>query len=78
MGQVIAFPNRRRERHERLAGALSVVCAITYVLGFFLAGPMLAMFAIAFAFTAQPAAALASVAALALVCKLTAAAYARL
>jgi hypothetical protein len=78
VGQVIAFPNRRRERRERLSAALDVLCAITYVLGFFLAGPMLAMFAIAFAFTAQPVAALASVVALALVWKLTAAAYARL
>ena len=77
MGQVIAFPQRRRE-HERLAAALNVVCAVTYVLGFFIAGPMLGMFAVAFVFTAQPVAALVAVALLAVVWKLTAAAYARL
>jgi hypothetical protein len=51
---------------------------MTYVLGFFLAGPMLAMFAIAFVVSAQPVAALVSIALLAVVWKLTVAAYARL
>jgi hypothetical protein len=77
MGQVIAFP-QQRHTHERFTAALNALCAVTYVLGFFLAGPMLGMFAVAFVFTAQFAAALVSAAALALVWKLTAAAYARL
>jgi hypothetical protein len=77
MGQVIAFP-RQHPAHDRLAATLGVLCAVTYVLGFFIAGPMLGMFAVAFVFTAQPVAALVSVALLALVWKLTAAAYVRL
>jgi hypothetical protein len=77
MGQVIAFP-QQRHTHERLTAALNALCAVTYVLGFFIAGPMLGMFAVAFVFTAQFAAALLAVAALAVVWKLTAAAYARL
>jgi hypothetical protein len=75
MGQVIAFPKRRPARRS---AALDVLCAVTYVLGFFLAGPMLAVFALAFALTAQPLAALVCVATLATVVMLTRAAYARL
>jgi VIT1/CCC1 family predicted Fe2+/Mn2+ transporter len=78
MGQVIAFPQRHAQTHERLSAALNALCAITYVLGFFIAGPMLGMFAVAFVFTAQPVAALVSVAVLAIVLKLTRAAYTRL
>ena len=75
MGQVIAFPKRRPARR---AAALGVLCAVAYVLGFFLAGPMLVVFALALALTAQPVAALVCIAALAIVVKLTRAAYVRL
>jgi hypothetical protein len=76
MGQVIAFPKRRPVRQR--AAALDVLYAIAYVLGFFLAAPMLAVFALAFVVTAQPVAALVCVASLAIVVKLTRAAYTRL
>ena len=79
MGQVIRFPQQAETHaHERRDAAFNVACAMTYVLGFFLAGPMLAMFAIAFVVTAQPVAAVVSIALLAIVWKLTVAAYARL
>jgi len=58
MGQVISFPKQKRHSHERLAAALPTVYAVIYMLGFFIAGPMLVMFGFAFAFTAQPVAAL--------------------
>ena len=48
------------------------------MIGFFLAGPMLAMFTVGFVVTSQPVAAVVSLALLAIVWKLTAAAYARL
>jgi hypothetical protein len=77
--QVIAFPNRRSEpAPARAAAVLHAACVLTYIVGFFLALPMLAMFAFAFAFTAQAVAALACVAGLAGVAALTRAAYARL
>jgi hypothetical protein len=79
MGQVIRLPQQHASHpHERRLAALNVACATMYVIGFFLAGPMLAMFAIAFIVSAQPVAALVSVALLAIVWKLTVAAYARL
>jgi hypothetical protein len=79
MGQVIAFPRQqRREAHVRLSTAVNALCVMTYMLGFFIAAPMLAMFAIGFTFTARPVAALACAAALAIVCGLTRAAYTRL
>jgi hypothetical protein len=64
MGQVITFPKQRKPvvTHERLAATLKTFCAIVYMLGGFIAGPMLVMFGFAFAFTAQPIAALVCVA----------------
>jgi hypothetical protein len=65
MGQVISFPKQQRKpvvTHERLAATLKTFCAIVYMLGGFIAGPMLVMFGFAFAFTAQPIAALVCVA----------------
>jgi hypothetical protein len=76
MGQVISFPKRRRHvSRDRLLNAL---CVATYMLGFFIAAPMLGMFAIGFVFTGAPVAALVSAASLALVCKATRIAYTRL
>jgi hypothetical protein len=78
MGQVISFPKQKRHSHERLAAALNTLYAVTYMLGFFIAGPMLVMFGFAFAFTSQPAAALVCVALLLGDWAVTKAAYKRL
>jgi hypothetical protein len=80
MGQVIGLPRQQQatHAHERAAAAFALACGTMYVVGFFLAGPMLALFAIGFVFTGQPVAALISIALVAIVWKLTAAAYARL
>jgi hypothetical protein len=79
VGQVIRMPQQHgTHAHERRLAALNVACATMYVIGFFLAGPMLAMFAIGFIVTAQPVAAVVSIALVAIVWKLTVAAYARL
>jgi hypothetical protein len=75
MGQVIAFPKRRPARRS---AAVDALWAIAYVVGFFIAGPMLAVFALAFALTLQLFAALVCAASLAIVVQLTRAAYARL
>jgi hypothetical protein len=78
MGQVISFPKQQRHSHERLDAALKGLYAITYMLGFFIAGPMLVMFGFAFAFSAQPVAALVCVGLLLVDWALTKAAYTRL
>ena len=78
MGQVITFPKQQRHSHERLAAALNTFYAIVYMLGFFIAGPMLIMFGFGFAFTAQPVAALACVGLLLVVWVATRAAYTRI
>ena len=78
MGQVISFPTQRRRPRVSRAQLLNALCVATYMLGFFIAGPMLGMFAVGFAFTAAPLAALACAAGLALVCVTTRAAYRRL
>ena len=78
MGQVISFPKQRREPRISRAQLLNALCIATYMLGFFIAAPMLGMFTIGFAFTGAPVAALACAAGLALVCKLTRLAYIRL
>ena len=58
MGQVVYFPKHKHHPHDRLAATLKALYAVTYVLGFFLVGPCLALFGFAFAFGAQPVAAL--------------------
>jgi hypothetical protein len=78
MGQVIAFPKQQRHSHERVAAALNAFYAIVYLLGFFIAGPMLIMLGFGFAFTAQPVAAVVCVAGLLAVWAATRAAYAKL
>jgi hypothetical protein len=81
MGRVIAFPKRPRTEivaPERSAAILAAVCAWTYVLGFFLAAPMLGLFTIAFVFTAKPLAALLAALAFAAVWRVTVAAYRRI
>jgi hypothetical protein len=50
MAQVISLQQHKRHPHERLATAMNALCAVAYVLGFFVAGPILLMFGFAFAF----------------------------
>jgi uncharacterized membrane protein YphA (DoxX/SURF4 family) len=78
MGQVISFPKQQRHPHARLAAVLPTLYAVVYMLGFFIAGPMLVMFGFAFAFTSQPLAALVCVALLIGDWAATKAAYTRL
>lgn len=83
MGQVIAFPaESKRERSEaspdRRAAFVTGLCALTFLMGFFIAGPMLAMFAFSYTTTAHPLQALFCVAGLLVVWPITRFAYKRL
>ena len=53
------------------------LCALTFLLGFFIAGPMLAIYAFGFAITAHPGSSISCVAGLLVVWALTRAAYKR-
>jgi hypothetical protein len=75
MGQVIAFPKQKK---QRLAGTLTTLYTLVYLLGFFIAGPTLIVFGFAFALGAQPVAALLCVGALLVDWAVTKAAYIRL
>jgi len=80
MGQVIAFPKRSKvaltqdRRHALITG----LCALTYLLGFFIAGPVLAIYAFGFATTSHPMSAVLCVAGLLAVWAATRAAYKRI
>ena len=82
MGQVIAFPKQREERTvvtaERRDAAVTGLCALTFLLGFFIAGPVLAIYAFGYATTSHPLSALTCVAGLGVVWALTRVAYKRL
>ena len=78
MGQVIAFPKQKRHSHERLAAALKTLYMLVYLFGFFIVGPTLIIFGFAFAFGAQPVAALLCVGAVLADWAVTKAAYTRL
>jgi hypothetical protein len=83
MGQVITFPAKRTETHsvltaERRAALVTGLCAITYLMGFFIAGPMLAIYAFGFATTAHPASAISCVVGLLAVWPITRFAYKRI
>jgi hypothetical protein len=83
MGQVIAFPAERKAAHsvltaERRAALITGICAITFLMGFFIAGPMLAIYAFGFATTSHPASALTCVAGLLAVWPITRFAYKRI
>jgi hypothetical protein len=82
MGQVIAFPNKREERAvvtaERRDAFITGLCALTFLLGFFIAGPVLAIYAFGFATTSHPLSAFTCVAGLGVVWALTRVAYKRL
>ena len=83
MGQVIAFPEKRSAKPavvsaDRQAAFITGLCAITYLLGFFIAGPMLAIYAFGFATTSHPVCALTCVAGLLAVWPITRFAYKRI
>jgi hypothetical protein len=83
MGQVIAFPADHKEpvavvKAERHAAFFTGLCAVTFLLGFFLAGPSLALYAFGYATTSHPGSAITCVAGLLVVWPLTRAAYKRL
>jgi len=82
MGQVIAFPGKREKKlvatDERRAAVITGLCALTFLMGFFIAGPMLALFAFSYTSTAHPLQALFCVAGLLVVWPITRFAYKRL
>ena len=83
MGQVIAFPGQRKETtsvvtHERREAFITGVSVLTFLLGFFIAGPVLALYAFGYATTSHPLSALTCVAGLGAVWALTRVAYKRL
>jgi hypothetical protein len=83
MGQVISLPTQRKERTgvitaERRAAFITGLSALTFLLGFFIAGPVLAIYAFGYATTAHPGSAITCVAGLLVVWALTRAAYKRL
>ena len=81
MGQVIAFPGQREEKvvsDDRRAAVITGLCALTFLMGFFIAGPMLALFAFSYTSTAHPLQALFCVAGLLVVWPITRFAYKRL
>ena len=80
MGQVVRLPRERSETvsADRREALVTGLCALTYMLGFFIAGPMLAIYTFGYAATSQPLSAVTSVAGLAVVWVMTRAAYKRL
>ena len=83
MGQVISLPTQRQEpapgiRSDRRAAFITGLSALTFLLGFFIAGPMLAIYAFGFATTAHPGSSITCVAGLIVVWAITRVAYKRL
>ena len=83
MGQVISFPTQRKEAApvitpERRAAFITGLSALTFLLGFFIAGPMLAIYAFGFATTSHPGSSITCVAGLIAVWAITRVAYKRL
>ena len=68
-------PRKREEQavvtDERRAAFITGLCALTFLLGFFIAGPMLALFAFSYTTTAHPLPALSCVAGLLVVWAIT-------
>jgi hypothetical protein len=83
MGQVISLPTQRQEKApvvtaERRAAFITGLSALTFLLGFFIAGPMLAIYAFGFATTSHPGSSVTCIAGLLVVWAITRAAYKRL
>jgi hypothetical protein len=76
MGQVIAFPQREQQvTEDRRHAFITGLCALTFLLGFFIIGPSLALFAFGFVTTSHFASAVACIAGLAVTWALTRVAY---
>jgi hypothetical protein len=54
MGQLIALPRQRSVEHPHRRAAAQLVYGLAYVLGFFLAGPVLALAAVGGVFAGEP------------------------
>ena len=79
MGQVIAFPAKREEKkgltEDRRHALVTGLSALTFLLGFFIIGPSLAIYAFSFTTTSHIGSAAMCVAGLAVTWALTRAAY---
>ena len=79
MGQVIAFPAKREEQpaltQERRHALVTGLSALTFLLGFFIVGPSLAIYACGYASTSHLGSAVACVAGLAVTWAITRIAY---
>lgn len=76
MGQVIAFPQRRRA--QRLESLRKLALQLGYLLGFFLLVPMAGLMAIKYLAVSQPVGAVACLGLMVVVARLTLAAYRRI
>jgi hypothetical protein len=80
MGQVINFPGKPAAKagklsEERRHALITGLAALTFLLGFFIVGPSLALFAFGFASTAHIGSAVSCLAGLAITWAITRAAY---
>jgi hypothetical protein len=78
MGQVIAFPHQRRRRRERTDAAVTVLCQLGYLLGFFLVIPGTALMALKYVAVTQPVGIAACLGLMVVAVRLTLAAYRRI
>jgi hypothetical protein len=79
MGQVIAFPQRRRRiTPQRMAAARTTLLQLVYLVGFFLLVPMTALMALKYAAITEPVGAVASLGLMLAIARLTHAAYRRI
>jgi len=80
MGQVIAFPDKRQSKkvvltQDRRHALITGLCALTFLLGFFIIGPSLAIFACSYVTTSHLGSAVACAAGLAVTWAITRVAY---
>jgi hypothetical protein len=82
MGQVIAFPGKDEPKvtltEDRRHALITGLCALTFLLGFFIIGPSLAIYAFGFATTSHPASCALCMVGLGITWALTRVAYKRL
>jgi hypothetical protein len=79
MGQVIAFPQRRRRiTPQRMAAARTTLLQLGYLLGFFLLIPMTALMALKYVAVTQPVGVVACLGLMAVMVRLTLSAYKRI
>jgi hypothetical protein len=82
MGQVIAFPGKRDSKviltDDRRHAVITGLCALTFLMGFFIVGPSLAIFAFGFVTTSHLASAAFCLAGLAITWAITRFAYKRI